>query len=84
MKTLITRLTDRGQTAVPAPVRRRMRLAMGARLLWEPVSDRECRVVVQDARETEGPIAMLGFARTFRKTRPTAEWMRELRDGERG
>jgi bifunctional DNA-binding transcriptional regulator/antitoxin component of YhaV-PrlF toxin-antitoxin module len=82
MKTLITRLTDRGQTSVPASVRRKMRLAMGARLLWEPISDHECRILVQDAQDPDGPIAMLGFARTFRKARSTAEWMRELREGE--
>ena len=31
----------------------------------------------------KGARAMLGYASTFRKPRTTAEWMDELRDGER-
>jgi hypothetical protein len=31
----------------------------------------------------KGAMAMLGYASTFRKTRTTADWMNELREGER-
>ena len=35
-------------------------------------------------RQPAGAMAMLGFARKFRMTtRPTADWMNELRTGER-
>ncbi len=29
-----------------------------------------------------GPLSVLGYAKEFRTTRTTDEWMRELRDGE--
>jgi len=29
-----------------------------------------------------GPLSVLGYAKTFRPTRTTDEWMRELREGE--
>lgn len=32
--------------------------------------------------EATGPLAVLGFAKTFRDTRTTGEWMDSLRDGE--
>ena len=34
------------------------------------------------AKEVVGATAMLGFAKTFRRTRRTADWMKELRAGE--
>lgn len=82
MKTTVTRITERGQTSIPASVRRRLQLAMGTRILWQPVSDHECRITVQKSCATEGPLAVLGFARTFRETRATADWMKELREGD--
>lgn len=52
------------------------------RLTWEAVSEDEIRVRV--IRGVEGdPVAMLGFAKRFRNARSTAEWMAELREGER-
>ncbi len=84
MKTLVTKITERGQTSIPAPIRRRMQLQRGARILWRAVSDRECTIVVQGPPPVEGPVSMLGYARTFRSTRSTGEWMKELREGERG
>ena len=83
MKTLITKVTERGQTSVPASIRRRLRLSMGTRLVWQSISEHECRITVQEERAAEGPVAMRGFARTFRKPRSTDEWMQELREGER-
>lgn len=39
---------------------------------------------IQDARKNnvKSPLAALGFAKRFRETRSTNEWMRELREGE--
>ena len=77
-----TVITQRGQVSVPAAVRRKMRLTPGQKVGWQPVSEGECRMLVVDAKTPAGPLAMLGYARKFRKTRRTADWMRELRQGE--
>ena len=82
MKTTVTRITERGQTSVPASIRRRLQLTMGARIVCQPISDHECRIIVQKSGTPEGPLAVLGFARTFRAPRATAEWLKELREGD--
>jgi AbrB family looped-hinge helix DNA binding protein len=82
MKTLETVITRRGQVSVPAAVRSKMRLRPGQRVVWQPVSEQECRMLVAEAKTPAGPLAMLGYARTFRETRRTSEWLRELRQGE--
>jgi len=81
-KLKITTLTDRGQVSIPAHLRKALALGKGQQLLWEQVSDREMKVTVLEEPEPKGPKAMLGFAKRFRKTRTTAEWMAELRAGE--
>lgn len=81
----ISTLTERGQISVPAALRRKMRLEPGQRLRWEAISEREARVIVEST-EPAGPLAALGYARKNiggRKPRRTAEWMKELRAGER-
>lgn len=82
MSSMVTKVTDRGQTSIPAALRRRLRLEDGSRIVWQMVSERECRITVLPDRAVEGPAAMLGYARSFRPTRSTAEWMRALREGE--
>ena len=84
MVTLITKITERGQASIPAAVRKRLDLRTGTRLVWEVVSDNEVRVRVQTEAAVEGPRSVLGYAKSFRATRPTAVWMNELREGERG
>ncbi len=76
-------ITERGQVSVPASMRRAMGILPGQKLHWEQVSDREIRVSLSDD-QPPGPLAMLGYARRIRDTppRPTADWMRELREGE--
>ena len=39
---------------------------------------------IPDARgdHVKGPLAALGFAKRFRETKSTNEWMQELREGE--
>jgi AbrB family looped-hinge helix DNA binding protein len=79
----VTVVTDRGQVSIPAHLRRELSLNKGQRLVWERVGDRELRVVVLEESVPRGPHAMLGFARRLRKEpRRTADWMRELREGE--
>lgn len=83
MKTEVTRITERGQVSIPAAVRKRLGLAAGRQVSWEVLSDQSCRITtVAQAKSRVGAAAMLGFASTFRRTRTTAAWMRELRSGE--
>lgn len=82
-KSEVTVVTDRGQVSIPADLRRELDLAPGRRVRWEKVTPAELRVVVLPAEKPRGAEAMLGFARRFRETpRSTADWMRELREGE--
>ena len=83
MKTLITMLTERGQVSVPAEIRRGLGLAPGARLCWEMTDAHRCSVFAQKPAPRKGAQAMLGFARKFRAPKRTADWLRELRAGER-
>ena len=84
MNALVTVVTERGQTSIPAKIRKQMNLKPGQKLRWQKVGDNECRVFHDCSEETPGPIAMLGFARKFnpQDARTTDEWMRELREGE--
>ena len=79
-----TILTKRGQTSVPASIRRQGRLKPGQKLHWHPVSDTEFRVTVPPLPEAPGPLAMLGWAHQFNPddSRTTDQLMRELREGE--
>lgn len=79
----VTVVTERGQVSIPAGLRRDLDLAPGRRLQWERVAQGEMRVVVLPDAPACGAAAMLGFARRFRsEPRRTADWMRELREGE--
>lgn len=75
-------VTERGQVSIPSQLRRELGLEKGQRLLWEKTGEREIRVVVLSDVEPRGAVAMLGFARRFRPTRTSREWMSELREGE--
>lgn len=84
MNTMITIVTERGQISIPSAIRRALRLKPGERLAWEPAGANECRVRRMADAPVKGAMAMLGYARRFRETRRTADWMRELREGEGG
>jgi bifunctional DNA-binding transcriptional regulator/antitoxin component of YhaV-PrlF toxin-antitoxin module len=78
-----TTVTERGQTAIPARIRRETGVPPGTELLWEVVGPDEWRVtVVREHPSAPNPHAMRGFSRRFRAPRRTADWMRELRAGE--
>ena len=82
MKSLVTTLTERGQASLPAALRKELGLKPGQRLRWQKVSSCEVRLVVESEQAIAGPKAMLGFAKTFRPLRRTADWMKDLRAGE--
>jgi len=78
-------LTERGQVSVPFELRKNMKLRPGARFRWEQISDCEFRVTVAP-RKPAGALAMLGYAKvlgTKHANWTTAQWMRELRGGEK-
>lgn len=83
MKTMVTKVTERGQISIPASVREYMALRPGMSLLWNTGSSpRSCTVTVVQKRKRKGAMSMLGYAATFRETRTTEDWMKELREGE--
>jgi AbrB family looped-hinge helix DNA binding protein len=84
MNTLVTVITERGQTSIPAEIRQQLNLKPGQKLRWQKVGDNECRVFHDRLEDTPGPVAMLGYARKFNPEdiRTANEWLRELREGE--
>jgi bifunctional DNA-binding transcriptional regulator/antitoxin component of YhaV-PrlF toxin-antitoxin module len=82
VKTEVSVVTERGQTSIPAHLRRDLSLAKGRRLAWERVADDELRVKILP-EPAGNPEALRGFARRFRRPRRSAHWMAELRAGER-
>jgi bifunctional DNA-binding transcriptional regulator/antitoxin component of YhaV-PrlF toxin-antitoxin module len=83
---MITTLTVRGQTSVPAKFRRAANLKPGQKLRWEQISDTTFRVAVEGAADAPGPLGVLGWARRFHAGTPptTDEVMREAREGDAG
>jgi len=82
MKTLTTCITERGQISIPSEIRTQLNWSPGKRLHWEVTAEDECKLCAPTPTKRVGAMAMRGFAATFRKTRTTAEWMKELREGE--
>jgi bifunctional DNA-binding transcriptional regulator/antitoxin component of YhaV-PrlF toxin-antitoxin module len=81
----ITKVSERGQTAIPARLRREHRVESGTELVWEAIGPDEWRVhISRKPLQAPDPAAMRGFARRFRAVKTTREWLRELREGEGG
>jgi bifunctional DNA-binding transcriptional regulator/antitoxin component of YhaV-PrlF toxin-antitoxin module len=79
-----TTVTERGQTAIPARLRRESGVSPGTELVWEVLGPDEWKVTVIRPPVVEpDPRGMRGFARRFRAARRTADWMTELRAGEK-
>ena len=76
MKTVLkTKVSVRGQVALPAAVRRKLDIKVGDTLQWQFLSDGGVRMsLLQKPRATDMR-AMLGFANRFRKTRPSTDWL---------
>ena len=79
-----TTITERGQISIPAELRREMNLRPGQTVVWEQLSETECRLTISKAPAIKpNPIAAIGFAQ--RHGMPhlrTEEWMTTLREGE--
>ena len=82
MKTHVTTLTDRGQVSIPADFRAEMGLKPGDKLLWSASGDRALLITFCEPPKRKGAKAMIGYAKSFRETMSTAEWMKILREGE--
>lgn len=82
MKTHVTTLTERGQVSIPADFRAELGLKPGDKLLWSASGDKALLITTCEAPKRKGARAMLGYAKTFRETMSTAEWMKILREGE--
>ena len=83
MKTMVTKVADFEHPVIPPEVVNSLRLQPGMGISWEQCNNGNSWLISvalpqkkYDARD------MIGFARTFRQTRTTAEWMKELREGE--
>ena len=83
MKSDVSTLTERGQISMPASLRRKMHLKAGQKLRWEPISETEVRVVVENDSVAD-PLKALGFGLKLRADGPrrTVDWMDEIRGGE--
>ena len=79
----VTTVSERGQVAIPARLRREHDIHARIELVWEAVGPDEWRVRIKRAPVVDPqPKLMRGFAKRFRAVKTTAEWMRELREGE--
>ncbi len=86
MKTLLTKVTERGQASIPAFIRETLNLEPGCSLSWQIAEGGRAILVMpmpavrpraRSARE------MIGYGRKFHAPRRTADWMKELRAGEK-
>ena len=65
MKTLVTTVTERGQVSIPADVRKTLHLEPGMKLVWQLISDHECREGTQKAADRPGAMAMRAMRSDF-------------------
>ena len=82
MKTHVCTLTERGQISIPADFRAELGLKPGDKLLWSASGDKALLVMTVEAPKRKSFKSAIGYAKTFRKTMSTAEWMKILREGE--
>jgi len=81
---MTTVLTVRGQTSVPARIRKDAHLKPGQRLRWYRAAPNEFRVVMETPEMAAGPLAALGYAEKYHPhgVPTTAQAMQVLREGE--
>ena len=79
-----TTITERGQVSIPAELRRDMNLKPGQTILWEKVSAKECRLIIEPHTVIKpDPVRALNFAMEHGlPQRRSGEVLAELREGE--
>lgn len=85
MNDLVTLLTTRGQTSVPASIRRKIGMRPGSALRWEMKSSSELSVRLEPDTSPAGAFAALGYAKRWLAPGEVVgsdEVLKELRDGE--
>lgn len=82
MKTHVCTLTERGQISIPADFRAELGLKPGDKLLWSTSGDKTLLITTVDVPKRKSFKSAIGYAKTFRETMSTAEWMKILREGE--
>ena len=75
-KTMITKVSDRGQVSVPADVRAALAIGPGVSIKWELQNDGSARVTTMKTGAEGGAKGLLGFAKRYRETRRTDEWFK--------
>lgn len=75
---LQTKITGKGQTAIPVMVQQAIGAHPGNSLSWSVRDNGECVITVIGTPKKDGAMSMLGFAKTFRKARETSDWVKEL------
>ena len=75
-KTMVTKVSDRGQVSVPADVRAALGITPGVSIQWELVDDNSARVTAMVAHKNQGAQSLIGFAKRFRKLRRSDEWFK--------
>jgi AbrB family looped-hinge helix DNA binding protein len=79
-----TTITERGQVSIPAELRRDMNLKPGQTIVWEKVSAKECRFIIEPRTTIKpDPVRALSFAMEHGlPQRRTDNVLAELREGE--
>jgi AbrB family looped-hinge helix DNA binding protein len=78
-------ITERGQVSIPAELRRDMHLKPGQIVIWERVSETECRLIIEPHEVIKpDPFAALNFAKEHGLSqRRSDEVLAELREGDK-
>lgn len=77
--THVSRLSERGQISVPIAIRDALGLTAGSRIAWTLDADNGVATLSPiRAPQKGGAQAALGFAARFRKTRRTADWLKDI------
>lgn len=75
-KTLISKISDRGQVSVPADVRDALGLQAGSSMRWEICADGSARVTPWRFFPKRSAVDLIGYAKQFRTPKRTEEWFK--------
>ena len=75
-RTLISKISDRGQVSVPADIREALGLQAGSSMRWELCADGSARVTLWRYFPKRSAAELLGYAKNFRMPKRTEEWFK--------